>query len=595
MDELAHIPAGYSYLKFQDYRLNPEHPPLVKMLAALPLVFMNLNFPVTDPSWTSAVNGQWDIGTKFIFTSGNNGGAIVDWARLGPILLTLLLIALIYICARELVGEWWALLPAFIFGLSPTVLAHGHYVTTDVGAAFGILLGIYTYGRYLISPSRRKLIIAGLAFGVAQLLKFSAALLGPFFLLLITVYYVTTLVRDWRNTPEGTRSRRFWKRALNYYGSTILIFIIGFVLVVYPVYLFTTWNYPIQKQQTDTTYILASYGGGPTPAGKICHISRCPADLDIWLTGNYVTRPYAQFLLGVLMAVQRTSGGSTIYFMGQVVNDGGWLYFPTLYALKEPVPIIILVLLASILAVMSIYRTLRRKYPKFTDYLETNIVEFSMFLFIVLYIAYSMHSTLNIGIRHLLPIFPLAYILATASLKKWVTEGGTKRALKLGVIALLLAWFAFEVASAYPYYLSYFNGFVGTSNGYKYVTDSNYDWGQDLQRLGTFVRQKNIDKIAVDYFGGGNINYYLGDAGVPWQSSDGDPRESNIHWLAISINQLQLATEPLASGLTRGQEDSYAWLTAIRPAAPGMGNVPKPDYIVGTSMFIYKLEGAPGT
>ncbi len=105
MDELAHIPSGYSYLRYLDYRLNPEHPPLVKALSAAPLVFMGLNFPVSQPSWTDNINDQWVSGNQFIYGSGNNADKIIFWARIGPILLTLLLIALIYLWSKN----YWAI------------------------------------------------------------------------------------------------------------------------------------------------------------------------------------------------------------------------------------------------------------------------------------------------------------------------------------------------------------------------------------------------------------------------------------------------------------------------------------------------------
>ena len=97
MDELAHIPAGYGYVKYLDYRLNPEHPPLVKMLAALPLTLMDLDFPTGRPAWQSEVNGQWAAGAQFLYESGNDADQIVKWARVGPILLTLILIIFINI------------------------------------------------------------------------------------------------------------------------------------------------------------------------------------------------------------------------------------------------------------------------------------------------------------------------------------------------------------------------------------------------------------------------------------------------------------------------------------------------------------------
>ncbi|MGC9610939.1 MAG: hypothetical protein ABSE68_01845, partial [Minisyncoccia bacterium] len=112
MDELAHIPAGYSYAKYLDYRLNPEHPPLLKALSGLPLTFLNLNFPLNNENWTTKLNAQWDMGSLFLYHSGNNADQIVETARIFPIILTLLTILLIYFWSREFLGRWWALLPA---------------------------------------------------------------------------------------------------------------------------------------------------------------------------------------------------------------------------------------------------------------------------------------------------------------------------------------------------------------------------------------------------------------------------------------------------------------------------------------------------
>src|SRR3989344_4672661 len=91
MDELAHIPAGYSYLTQRDYRLNPEHPPLIKDLAAFPLLFLDLNFPTNSKAWAEDINGQWDMGRIFFYESGNNPGSILFWSRLPLMFLALLL------------------------------------------------------------------------------------------------------------------------------------------------------------------------------------------------------------------------------------------------------------------------------------------------------------------------------------------------------------------------------------------------------------------------------------------------------------------------------------------------------------------------
>jgi len=534
MDELAHIPAGYGYLHYFDYRLNPEHPPLVKILAAVPLVFMNLKFPIASDDWLSKINGQWGVGNQFIYHSGNDADKIIFWARVEPILLTLLLIVLIYIWAKELLGSWWALLPAFLFGFSPTVLAHGHYVTTDIGAALGVFLATYFFIKFLLKSTKRNLIFAGLTFGVAQLMKFSAVLLIPFFIFL-------TLVWCWR--------RKIWRR---YLFSLIIIFLIGYFLV-YLIYFIFTLNYPVSKQVADTKFILNSFG------------QRWLANLDIMMAGNRFLRPLAHYFLGILMVGQRAAGGNTNYFLGQISSAGWWYYFPVVFFLKEPIPSLILILMALIFGITGFSKIRNWKIKNIKDYLGTHFAEFAMLIFVVFYWAYSMHSKLNIGVRHILPTLPFIYILATAGLKNLVN----KKKIILILVLILLGWYFLEMVWAYPFYLSYFNQFGGgVFGGYKYVTDSNYDWGQDLKRLKDFVEEKNISKIAVDYFGGGDTGYYLKNKAVNWSSDKGNPKDKGIDWLAISVNTIQ-------------SFNNYPWLRAQR-------DIFQPDFKAGTSIFIYK-------
>src|SRR5579863_8822468 len=106
-DELAHIPAGYGYVHNLDYRLNPEHPPLIKALAMLPVLLLNPTYPTNNPAWTTQVNGEWGMGTAFLYQSGNDANAIIQTARVMPIIITILLILLVYFFARKLMGPWW--------------------------------------------------------------------------------------------------------------------------------------------------------------------------------------------------------------------------------------------------------------------------------------------------------------------------------------------------------------------------------------------------------------------------------------------------------------------------------------------------------
>ena len=616
-DELAHIPAGYGYVHELDYRLNPEHPPLIKALAMAPVLFLNPFYPTQIAAWQTEVNGQWDMGYQFLYNSGNDATAIIRTARIMPIIITILLIILIYIVAAWMMGSLWALLPTFLFAFDPNVLAHGHYVTTDVGAAFGFLFAIYFFLKFTEQRSMKYLWYAGLSFGVAQLTKFSTPLLVPLFIFLALVLWLRDLAREWRFTDSSRRAKTALARLWKWTWQVAVIFAIGYAIIVYPVYALFTAHYPTARQVSDTTAILTSFASGPTPAGKLCEPVRCIADADIWMAGHRLTQPVAQYTLGVLMVLQRADGGNTIYFLGRVVSSGGWLYFPILYLLKEPLPTLVVVLLALALGLWWGIKKIRRSGfgNSVLAMLDDHFREFAFVSFIVLYWSYSMHSTLNIGIRHLMPTIPLIFLLGASAWKSWIarlnfptgsamdrtsvieslsamTKSLVRSALKYIFLILLLCWLVLETLFAAPYFLSYFNEFAGgVWGGYHYVTDSNYDWGQDMLRLQSFVNtHPEIDKIAVDYFGGSNPKYYLGDKEVNWSSSKGDPTAQGIHWLAVSVNTLELATQPLAADEPRNASDSYPWLTALRPAATGgMGNVPTPDYRAGTSIFIYHL------
>lgn len=611
MDELAHIPAGYGYIDALDARLNPEHPPLLKVLAALPLLFLKLQFPYDKSSWASDVNGQWAAGTQFLYEMGNPADTIIQYARFAPIVLTILLSLFIWHWARKRMGKIWAAVPTALFALSPTVLAHGHYVTTDIAAAFGVVVATHYFLDFLFTSTNRNLWKAGLAFGLAQTLKFSIFLLIPFFLAAGGAYLILRTLSE--KYQQNTFSWNvFWRQAGSLAASLIGIFAIGYALVVYPLYTVITWNYPAAKQISDTKEILASYAGGPTPNGSSCALLRCPADITIRMAGNPVTRPLAQYLLGLLMVFQRASGGNTGYFMGSVSSGGSHWYFPALFMFKETLPSIIIVAVAIFYALLCFYRWAKKnnRMAHAVSFLTDNFTEAAMAFFVAMYWGSSIISPLNIGIRHLMPTFPFIYLLASRAWKGWVHRADIAsdtdyphalikwvrkvfaKSLKLAALVSLLLWFAGEVAVASPYYISYYNELAGgTGNGYRIATDSNYDWGQDILRLKEWMdKNPQVDRIALEYFGGAKPAYYLGDKAVDWNSRKGSPLGEGISYFAISVGNLQNSVQPTKDGFFRDSADSYSWLLESHPKATGRGNLPDPDYKIGTSIFVYKLR-----
>lgn len=554
-DEVAHIPAGYSYLTQRDYRLNPEHPPLIKDLSAIPLLFLKLNFPTNIKAWTEDVNGQWDMGRVFLYESGNNPDQILHWARFPTILLALIFGWLLFMWTSRLYGNKVGLLTLFFFSLSPTIIAHSRYVTTDLGAALGFFIGLMIFVNFLNNQTKKNLVITGVIFGLVQLLKFSLIILAPIYFLLGILWVVV--------------SGYSWKEALKITGKIVLIGLIG-LIIIWLVYQFHVWNYPAERQIQDIKTILTSPGAKPF------------VRLINWFSGKPVFQGLAEYLFGLLMIIQRATGGNAAYFLDTVSTSGSFLYFPLLYLVKEPLAFHILALIALIFTIQNIKKAREKSWEAIKEWIHDNFALSAGMIFVGLYFLQAITGNLNIGIRHILPTLPFIYFLVARQIIRWqknffieepqnilqwlkyIYNTYIKSLERYSVVAALLLWFFLSTLITFPYYLSYFNILGGgIQNGYKIATDSNYDWGQDLKRLQDWTEKNNIEKIAIDYFGGGSPQYYLGDKFIPWWSARGEPPAGS--WLAVSANTFQ------------GNKD-YFWLKDKEPVTRA-----------GTSIFIYKF------
>jgi len=565
MDEVAHIPAGYTYIKYHDYRLNPEHPPLLKDLAGIPLQFLNLTFPANESFWTTEPNGQWNAGWKFIYLPQNNTEALLFWSRLPIILLSLLLGFFIFKWTKELFGSKAGLLALTLYAFDPNILGHNHYVTTDLGIAAFSVLAFYFFVQYLKNPSWKKTILAGLFLGLAQLAKFSAVLLFPVFGLTLLLYIFFRQEKLNFSFWGIGKIKKFWLQKFSHYAITFTVIIIVCFAVIWVVYEANIYKMPVEKvhQLIDTQL----YGGAQNIASPYLHK----------MANNVVLRPLAQYFTGFFMVFGRVAGGNTTYFFGQVTNQSFREYFPIVFLIKEPLPTLFLLLSAIAIAFYFLLRRNLEDFPRHIwknvkNYFSNHIAETAMLLFVALYAYVSITGNLNIGFRHLFPILPFLYIFISKEIIfLWTKLTGKTKKIYPVFIGLLLLWLIAETAFAYPYYLAYFNETIGGSkNGYKYVTDSNVDWGQDLKRLRDWVEKNNIEKIRVDYFGGGDVKHYLGDKAIIWHAHLGQ----EPGWYAVSATFLQ---NSLYYKITEGKPD-YQWLREREPYTE-----------IGHSILIYKI------
>ncbi len=545
-DEVAHIGAAISYWQHYDYRLNPEHPPLAKIGAGLFALPLAPQLSSTEPYWTTLTDtaefDQWAAGRAVLFGNTERGDHITYAARLFPILLGAAVLATLFAWGRALGGIIGGLIALLLGALSPLLLGHSHYVTTDVALALSVVLTLWRFERLLAHPTRRNTILAALALGVALGAKFSSILLLP----LLGIGIVLAAIRARKRAQAGQLIR------------CSIAAIGGALVVLYMLYAPFTWTQPRTVLDTVTPARLHHTDATTQTLRSVIHT----------LNTYAVTRPVATALYGIGYMRNRITYGNNTYFLGAVYDRGTPLYFPIVLLLKEPLPFLALLLLALWYA------------PRHIRWRRHDGITFLMIgTFILLYSATAISQPLTIGERHMLPIFPLLYVAIGAILSRAIRNAPCACPRRSVMVGTLLIVLAITIVRAYPFYLSFFNAAVGGPlNGYRYVTDSNADWGQDAKRVLTYLAQHpEITTVRVDYFGGDDLFTRLHDhsiTAIPWWA-DRQPRPAGYY--LISANTLQLSLH----GTQTPREHTYAFLANETPYAR-----------IGTSLFLYYYDGS---
>ena len=178
IDEGSHLSSGYTYITTGDFRLNPEHPPLIKELSALPLLLLPIESPLNHPSWDE--QNQWEFGRQFLYNNTVDADLILLLGRLPIMLLSLLLGVFIYKWTSKLWGRETGLIALLLYVFEPNILAHSRYVTTDLAATLFFFLTMYFLDKYFGTFSRKNLLQFVVIFAIAQFVKFSAIILYIF-------------------------------------------------------------------------------------------------------------------------------------------------------------------------------------------------------------------------------------------------------------------------------------------------------------------------------------------------------------------------------------------------------------------------------
>ena len=619
-DEPLHLSAGYSYLRWDDYRLNPEHPPLIKKLAALPWLFADAwphELSLRDTDLKPAA--QWDtdrllrrvwatglrrsgaeatfgegllygvrpeilarfpqaenpmhLPTQSVFTRTdflNDTSTLLFQARLALLPLGLVLALLVWCWARELFGAVGGLVSLALFCGDPNFAAHCGLVTTDAGISLCIFATIFFLWRVLHHASWTNLLGLFLSFGLAFTVKFSAVLLVPMFGLAAGGWIIA------RQIESGSGRTAFWRSVWLFGFASLTAW--GIVWAAYS-FRFTAAADVKQAAADEVRTGVPVVDGRepghfPTVTGTVANFFR-----------THKLLPEA-FICGVA-STKGSTGARTAYLWGEHTNGGCWSYFGWTFLLKTPLVSLALMLVGA-------WSVLQRHG-------EGRMLGWFIFASAGFYFVVAVAMRFNIGHRHLLPVYPFLFVLAGGAGLAIQTWSAGRRwlfgTMTLGLILISSRVVFFPQAAmaertsspwqlVSPHPLAYFNELAGgPANGSLALVDSNLDWGQDLNTLHDWLAAHKITQpVALCYFG-------LADPRAHGIAHDNLPGgfdlEPTTDFAAVQPGQLVVvsATKRVGAYLAESQRGQLQNLLAHSTLLD----------CVGYSIFVYRYEGPDTT
>lgn len=521
-DEANHIFTGYRSWTHADFGLNPEHPPLLKLLATTPLLWSQPKSPALEERYFK--EDAFLRGKEFLYQ--NDPDKILGRTRTVAASLTLLAALVVFFGTREMFGRGAAFIAVALLTFDPNLLAHGALITTDVGLACFMFLSVYLFYRFVKSPSAVRLIMAGVAVGLVLAVKHTGFLVLPI-LFLLTLSEIIFNVVD---------RKKIGRDARKLVGSLVLITLIGWVVL----WSFYRFRYEARADGLQMNPPLVEYVKGlkPSEAWPISTAARFHILPESYLYG--------------LVDVRLTADYYTSYVLGRVYAHGVWFYFPVVFLVKSTIGVLALFLLT--LGVLATRRLKRRREIVF------------LVVPTIFYLLVAMTVGMNIGVRHILILYVFLYVLiggAASSLiqgsRKWVYA-----------VAVFLFVHAGSSVMAFPNYIAYANElWGGSSQTHKYLTDSNSDWGQQLKSVKKYLDQRGAQECWFLYFAEGvaEPSYY----GIPCKPL---PTISTL-WLNLPIEVPGSIDGPVlisASNLSGvefgpGTLDPYGQFKLLKPTA----------------------------
>lgn len=465
-DEPIHLTAGYAAARQADYRFDPSHPPLLRLWAALPLLFMSgITPPAPPPAGmppTEWLDTAYSGAHRFLYLE-NDADRLLYAGRFMVLLLGALLGVLVFFWARDWLGPTAAVAALAFFALEPNLLAHARLVTTDLAVTCFVFGAAYYAWRTQRAVTGWN--VAGLAlfFSLALATKFTAILLAPCLLLLLV-----SVVQRGAIVPRQAAA----------ITATVALATFGVLWAAYG----------FRHAPSDTlgwTFDLH--------ARELAAKAPVLAQLTEWIDGLRLV-PNA-FIEGTLYSAASLRG-MPAFLAGEISPEGWWYYFAFAILIKTPVALLAL-------AAVGLWACVRRRT-------ESGHAALFVLLPLTMFLAVAMISGVNLGVRHVLPIYPFLLLVAAAgTMELWrLSRRAGHAAVAIAISAMLV-----EGSLAYPYPLTFFNAFVGgPANGHQYLLDSNLNWGQGLKALKAWMDDAGVEHVNLSYFGQADPAYY--DIGV---------------------------------------------------------------------------------
>lgn len=521
-DEVAHLPKGYTRLVSGELRLGRETPILAPAIAALPLLKYHLTMPLKSKSYRDL--NQYLYGQDFLYHNKLSADRIIELGRYPIIFLGIILGIVVFFLGRRFYGSTAGVAALAFYILEPNILAQANLTTVEIAFSLTFLLALAAFMAYLDKPAQSRLIITGIAFGLALATKHSSVLLFAIFLIILTMRYF----------KKEKRERRAFKDIIvPIFSMSIIAYIV--IIAVY---------------MGDCKPLIAA--DDPVGENLSSLQARLPQDDSLVSRVVYwglkdLRLPAADWLRGFAFQFLHAGKGHEAYLLGKYSVSGWWYYFPVALAVKLNIGFLLLACAGAVL-----WR--KMVVPPLTKM----VLPAAMLVVLLAHMA----GNINIGIRYLMPLFPIMAIFA-GSIFSYRFKGRT------ALFLVVFLWMAYGAYSVYPHFLTYFNEIAGgPRGGIRILADSNLDWGQGLYDLRDWQKRNLVKELRYSYFGAALPRYH-GIKGLEMRASEKYHPGTGIY--AISANNLLAIFEK--------DKEAYA-----------VFRIRKPDAIIANSIYVYEIR-----